>query len=86
MRVSAGMPHCFLEAKPEGYGNSLNLLDGVEVKEMYRLSMWLTHGRYVLCLWEISQWMPKCEFLANFGLEREYLAFFFEKKSCTYLS
>ena len=43
--------------------------------------MWLAHGRYVSCLWASSPWMPKFrQFLADFGLEKEYLAIFFEKK------
>ena len=43
--------------------------------------MWLAHGRYVSCLWASSPWMPKFgQILADFGLEREYLAVFFQKK------
>ena len=52
----------------------LNLLNGVKVKKMYRLSMWLVHGIGDL------PWMPKFgQFLADFGLKREYLVIFFKK-------
>ena len=43
--------------------------------------MWLVHGQYVSCLLASSPWMPKLgQFLADFGLEKEYLAIFSEKK------
>ena len=90
LRESAGIPHRFLEAKPEGSGNFFGSpkthifvqpVGMCESKKMYRLSMWLGHERYVSCLWTSSPWMRKFgQFLVDFGLEREYLAIFSKRK------